>query len=121
MRGHRVEPLEVELALRQAAARHAPGVCDVAVVARPVSGKSSATTQLVAFLVGDADDPADRAGAIMAALRDVLPDYLVPSRVEWLAELPRTPSGKRADRVLATINCGRAWSRPSHPATSTRR
>ena len=103
VRGHRVEPLEVELALRKAAARHAPGVCDVAVVARPVSGKSSATTQLVAFLVGDADDPADRAGAIMAALRDVLPDYLVPSRVEWLAELPRTPSGKRADRVLATM------------------
>lgn len=103
VRGHRVEPMEVELALRQVVKRHAAGVSDVAVVARTSSGKSSASTQLVAFLVGDADDADDAEDAITAALRDVLPGYMVPSRVEWLAGLPRTPSGKRADRVLATM------------------
>lgn len=98
VRGHRIEPLDVELALGQVAARH--GIAEVAVVARP-GGESSARTQLVAFLVGAADDA--QAAAIAADLRDAVPEYMVPSRFEWLDALPRTPSGKRADAVLATM------------------
>ncbi|MDH6197317.1 amino acid adenylation domain-containing protein [Mycobacterium frederiksbergense] len=98
VRGHRIEPLDVELALGQVAARR--GVTEVAVVARP-SGESSARTQLVAFLVGPADDAL--AAGIAADLRDVVPEYMVPSRFEWLDELPHTPSGKRADAALATM------------------
>ena len=100
VRGHRVEPMEVELALRQAAAPHA-GITDVAVIARPSSDGSSSGTQLVAFLVGEADEHAER--AILASLRDVLPDYMIPARIEWLDALPRTASGKRADRELVTV------------------
>src|SRR5574337_1295876 len=100
VRGHRVEPLEVELALRQVIAPYA-GISDVAVVGRPSSGGSSAGTQLVAFLVGDADE--DVEGAIIAAMRDVVPAYMVPGRIERLDGFPRTPSGKRDDRALAAI------------------
>ena len=100
VRGHRVEPLEVELALRQAAALQA-GITDMAVIARPSADGSSSGTQLVAFLVGEADEHAER--AILASLRDVLPDYMIPARIEWLDALPRTASGKRADRELVTV------------------
>jgi thioesterase domain-containing protein/acyl carrier protein len=95
-----VEPMEVELALRQAAAPYA-GITDMAVIARSSSDGSSAGTQLVAFLVGDADEHVE--GAIFASLRDVLPDYMIPPRTEWLTALPRTASGKRADRELAAL------------------
>ncbi len=100
VRGHRVEPMEVELVLRKAAAPYA-GITEMAVIARSSSDGSSAGTQLVAFLVGDADE--DVEGAIFASLRDVLPDYMIPARTEWLAALPRTASGKRADRELAAM------------------
>jgi thioesterase domain-containing protein/acyl carrier protein len=92
--------MEVELALRQAAAAHA-GITDVAVIARPSSDGTSSGTQLVAFLVGDADD--DAAGAILSTLRDLLPDYMIPAHIEWLDALPRTASGKRADQELGTV------------------
>ncbi len=110
VRGHRVEPSEVELALSQAAA-DLP-VSDVAVVARREAGQSSATTQLVAFLVGTADDAVTR--RLRHALRDSLPDHMVPARFEWLSALPRTASGKRADRVLAALPP--TASTPSHVA-----
>jgi amino acid adenylation domain-containing protein len=98
VRGHRIEPLDVELALGHAAARR--GVAEVAVVARP-GGEYCARTQLVAFLVGPLDDAL--AAGIAAELRDAVPEYMVPSRFEWLDEMPHTPSGKRADMVLATM------------------
>lgn len=98
VRGHRVEPLDVELALSRVAADH--GVGEVAVVAR-LGDESSARTQLVAFLVGDTDDAL--ATTIAAGLRDILPEYLVPARFEWIEALPRTPSGKRADAALAAM------------------
>lgn len=104
VRGHRVETVEVELAVRQAITP-LPGVSEVAVVARRSPDESSAGTQLVAFLTGDTA-PEDRAGKereILGTVRAVLPDYMVPSRVEWLGSMPITPSGKRADRLLATM------------------
>ncbi|MGW0323861.1 amino acid adenylation domain-containing protein [Nocardia sp. NPDC003183] len=120
IRGHRVEPREVELALHRVTAE-LPGVSEVAVVAHTtVAGASSAHTVLVAFLVGS------RAGAdeaeIAAALREWLPDYMIPSRLVWLDAMPLTPSGKRADAVLAAMALPAATSagrvRPRTPAES---
>ncbi|MQY27757.1 amino acid adenylation domain-containing protein [Nocardia aurantia] len=98
IRGHRVEPMEVELALQRVTAS-LPGVTEVAVVAHHSAGDSSAHTRLVAFLVGSragVDEP-----GILAALREWLPEYMIPARVVRLDAMPLTPSGKRADAVLA--------------------
>ncbi|MEU4813018.1 amino acid adenylation domain-containing protein [Nocardia fluminea] len=119
IRGHRVEPREVELALHRVTAP-LPGVTEVAVVAHTAAAASSAHTVLVAFLVGsraDVDEP-----AITAALREWLPDYMIPGRLVWLDAMPLTPSGKRADAVLAGMalpavtSAGRV--RPRTPAES---
>jgi len=85
IRGFRVEPGEVAAVLRRL-----PGVRDAAVIAR----EDGATgVRLVAYLVGDTDDP-------RAALARVLPDYLVPAAFVPLAELPMTTAGKLDRRAL---------------------
>lgn len=100
VRGHRVEPMEVELAVGHAAAPHS-GVTEVAVVARSGSDGSSAGTQLIAYLVGRPDDGV--VTAISTAICDVLPGYLIPARFEWLDAMPHTPSGKRDDHALSAM------------------
>ncbi|MCV7228691.1 amino acid adenylation domain-containing protein [Mycolicibacterium komossense] len=100
VRGHRVEPMEAELALTRLAADY-DAVAEVAVIPRSVAGRSSAATQLVAYLVGGGDDTVP--ARLDRAMRDRLPDYLVPTRYEWIEALPRTSSGKRADAVLAAL------------------
>ncbi|WP_063274864.1 non-ribosomal peptide synthetase [Amycolatopsis keratiniphila] len=75
VRGHRVEPAEIEAAL----IAH-PAVRAVAVVARE--------EELVAYVAADSDQ------GIREWLRDRLPAYLVPTAIVTLAELPLTPSGK---------------------------
>ncbi|MEC3917916.1 non-ribosomal peptide synthetase [Nocardia sp. CDC160] len=100
IRGHRVEPMEVELALQRVTGP-LPGVTEVAVVAHDSTGGSSAHTRLVAFMVGSQAD-VDEAD-IIAALREWLPEYMIPARLVWLNALPLTPSGKRADAVLARM------------------
>ncbi|MFE6775879.1 non-ribosomal peptide synthase/polyketide synthase [Streptomyces sp. NPDC057702] len=85
VRGHRVEPGEVEAALRA----HA-WVRDAAVVATAAPAGGGA--RLVGYVVGPAD-----AGAleqVRARLADTLPDYLVPALLVPLDALPRTPNGK---------------------------
>jgi amino acid adenylation domain-containing protein len=77
--GHRVEPSEVEVALR-----HCEGVHEAAVVG--VHGPD-ARTRLVAYVVGDCGDPRH-------ALRALLPRHLIPHTVLRAGELPRVPSGK---------------------------
>ncbi|MFJ3793954.1 amino acid adenylation domain-containing protein [Kitasatospora sp. NPDC090091] len=82
VRGFRVEPGEVEGAVR----RH-PAVRDTVVVARP---DRSGALALVAYVVGD------RAGldGLSGFLGEHLPAYLVPSAVMVLDELPLTRNGK---------------------------
>jgi amino acid adenylation domain-containing protein len=87
VRGFRVEPGEIEIALR----RH-PGVSEAAVVART---EESGDRRLVAYLVGAA--PEDE---LRAHLRVSLPDYMVPSVFVRLERLPLTPSGKIDRRAL---------------------
>lgn len=94
VRGFRIETAEVETAIRRAVEVRG-GVRDVAVVAH----KRSATDSfLVAFLVAEASDI--DVGGLTEQLRNVLPEYMVPRHFELIAELPRTPSGKRDDGAL---------------------
>ncbi|WP_409465134.1 non-ribosomal peptide synthetase [Amycolatopsis sp. GA6-003] len=82
VRGHRIEPAEVEAACR----RH-PGVQDVVVTARD--------GRLVAYLVG-AVDPL----SVRSALRAALPGYLVPDSFAVLPALPLNSHGKVDHRAL---------------------
>ncbi len=81
LRGHRIEPAEVEHAINQ----H-ESVRTSAVV--------STGTSLVAFVTGDV-----RPAELRAHLRNVLPAHLVPS-IERTEELPSTPNGKLDRRAL---------------------
>jgi len=96
VRGYRIEPAEVEGALRRLGAREA-------VVSSDLAG-----TQLVALVTGV---PATNPQALRAALADVLPPYVVPDRIHVLAALDRTSSGK-IDRAAAVqrIHSGRLES-----------
>lgn len=100
VRGFRVEPAEVELAITGHPDRF-PGIRDAAVVARRRAGTDSF---LAAFLVAD-----DTAAAttdleqVRAGLRRTLPEHMVPSHLQWLPSLPLTPSGKRDDAALRRV------------------
>jgi amino acid adenylation domain-containing protein len=88
LRGFRIEPGEVEAAL---AAQ--PGVA-TAVVVRHQAGDGDA--RLVGYVVAtDAAAPeTPRTAAVLAGLRGLLPDYMVPATLVWLPALPRTANGK---------------------------
>jgi amino acid adenylation domain-containing protein len=94
VRGFRIEPGEVEHSITGLAARY-PGIRDAAVVASTSHGGE---TFLAAFLVGAPETVTS--GEILRELRSLLPGYMVPSHVEWLDSMPRTPSGKRDDEAL---------------------
>ncbi|MGW4061459.1 non-ribosomal peptide synthase/polyketide synthase [Amycolatopsis sp. NPDC004747] len=87
IRGFRVEPGEVEAALTRL-----PEVAAAVVVAtRPEDGHA----RLVAYVVSSAD-PAQ----LRAALKETLPDYLVPSVFVPIEAVPLTPQGKVDRRAL---------------------
>lgn len=91
IRGFRIEPGEIEAALRAKTA-----VSDCAVVAwhgEPREDPRSGEGQLVAFIV----QPAGRsleAGTLRAALKDRLPEYMIPSAFVAVDEIPLTVNGK---------------------------
>ncbi len=84
IRGFRIELGEIEAAL---VAR--PGVARAAVKVIEQAGNKS----LCAYLV-PADGHHKDAKAVMDALRQSLPDYMVPSRHVWIDEIPITANGK---------------------------
>ncbi|MFD7550916.1 amino acid adenylation domain-containing protein [Streptomyces sp. NPDC059816] len=106
IRGHRVEPAEVEAVLTRR-----PGVAQAVVVARE-SRAAGGGRYLAAYVVpgeprtlprpgspDPAGDPADLNGEVTAsALRTyaagALPDYMVPAAVLVMDRLPLTPNGK---------------------------
>ncbi|MFI7236068.1 amino acid adenylation domain-containing protein [Streptomyces cyaneofuscatus] len=94
VRGFRVEPAEVELAVT-GLAHGRPGLRDAAVVARE---RADGETFLAAFLLGEGTDE-DLSG-VREGLRAVLPAHMVPSHLQWVSQWPLTPSGKRDDAAL---------------------
>ncbi|MCG3755090.1 non-ribosomal peptide synthetase [Amycolatopsis sp. Poz14] len=82
VRGHRVEPGEVEAVLRAD-----PRIRDAAVQPTPSADGWELTAYVVAEVALSIAD-------VRKGLSGVLPDYLVPSGFVLLPELPRTPAGK---------------------------
>ncbi|MFI0977437.1 amino acid adenylation domain-containing protein [Streptomyces sp. NPDC021093] len=105
VRGFRVEPAEVELAITALVSDH-PGIREAAVVARRRDGNDAF---LAAFLVGD-PERADLT-RLREQLRSTLPEFMTPSHIEWLDALPWTPSGKRDDAALRRVPLTAAASR----------
>lgn len=90
--GHRIEPGEIEVTLRQC-----PGVRQTAVAARPLP---SGGKQLVGYVVAEPGDFS--ADEIKRFLGDRLPDNLVPAQIVRLDALPLTPNGKVDRAALPT-------------------
>ncbi|MGW2277290.1 non-ribosomal peptide synthetase/MFS transporter [Streptomyces sp. NPDC001770] len=92
LRGLRIEPGEIESALRAL-----PAVTEAAVVVRE---DSPGDKRLAAYLVTE-DGPDDLdAQALRTRLKLVLPDYMVPVSFTALPALPLTPNGKLDRRAL---------------------
>jgi len=82
--GYRVSPTEIE------EAAYSTGLVGDAVALGVEDPALGQRIVLVATSIG----PDLGSGALIAALRQVLPLYMVPSRVEIRADLPRSPNGK---------------------------
>ena len=93
IRGYRVELGEVESALRTV-----PGVRH-AVAA--VVGASA--PKLVAAIAGDPSEVGDVSGAVIGAVADLLPSYMVPTRTVFFERFPLTSNGKLDRRAVAAL------------------
>ncbi|HEX8275245.1 MAG TPA: non-ribosomal peptide synthase/polyketide synthase [Longimicrobiaceae bacterium] len=91
VRGFRIEPGEIETALRSA-----PGVRDAVVVVRE---DTPGNRRLVAY-VAAAPGPRPSVADLRAWLRDAVPEHMVPSAFLVLESLPMTPNGKLDRRAL---------------------
>ena len=85
IRGHRIEPAEVEAALLQL-----PQVSGAVVV---VHGERSETRKLTAYVVPSTDGRITVTD-LRRELRRMLPGYMLPSAIVMLTALPVTPNGK---------------------------
>ncbi|HSS49829.1 MAG TPA: thioesterase domain-containing protein, partial [Thermoanaerobaculia bacterium] len=90
VRGYRIELGEIEAALSAL-----PGVREAVAVAK--------SDRLVAYVTGEADT-----AALRQALRDKLPDFMLPSAIVALPALPLTPSGKVDRKALPEPDSGPA-------------
>lgn len=93
IRGHRVELMEVENAMRRAA-----GTDTVAAVPWPL-GEDGLALGLVGFVAGAQTTAAE----IVAACRDALPDYMVPSQICRAADWPLNANGKTDYNILTGL------------------
>ncbi|MDC9622013.1 amino acid adenylation domain-containing protein [Xenorhabdus sp. XENO-7] len=93
IRGFRIEPSEVEAAINAL-----EGVKVSAVIGKEMS---AGNRQLVAFIAGG--NTLDQS-KILVQLREHLPDYMIPSELVILNDLPTTPSGKIDRKALHHID-----------------
>ena len=107
--GQRVEPAEIQNALRRV-----PGVSDAAVAV----GRDGERANLIAFVVArDREDTAlvDRA---RNAIRASLPRHMQPSRLLLVEQLPLLPGGKVDRQELLKIEAATPRERPSNKAAA---
>ena len=105
LRGLRIELGEIAAVLREQ-----PGVGSAAVVVR---GATPAEQRLVAYLTGEAPDPAE----LRAALKRRLPEYMVPSAFVTLDALPLSANGKLDTAALPAPSSGVAPAQRRPPVT----
>lgn len=110
IRGHRIEPGEIEFQL----SRH-PAVRQVTVVPR----QSRLTKQLVAFLVL-APESGQAPVAWRSFLAERLPSYMIPDLFVVASELPLNPNGKVDRKRLAALDLGEKTEEadPGRPLTA---
>jgi amino acid adenylation domain-containing protein len=84
LRGYRIELGEIEALMRECA-----GIADAVTVLR----EDGADKRLVGYLTYDGAEPPMPA-EVRGRLREALPEYMVPSALVFLKELPRLPNGK---------------------------
>ena len=96
LRGHRVEPAEIEAVLLER-----PEIGE-AVVAAQEQAHDDEARSLVAYLVPSAECVVD-ADRVRSDLRARLPEHMVPAAFVVLDKLPRTPSGKYDRRRLPRV------------------
>ena len=92
LHGHRIELGEVEHALRTV-----PGVRQA--VAVPAGNRGR---MLAAAITGDPGRLVDT-GAVVTAVAELVPSYLVPARIVVLDALPLTPNGKLDRRAVTAL------------------
>ncbi|MFC9930075.1 non-ribosomal peptide synthase/polyketide synthase [Streptomyces sp. NPDC127190] len=114
VRGHRIEPGEIEAALLDL-----PAIAAAAVVAVP---DAHGHTRLAAYVVPAPGAARPAPADLRAALRRTLPDALVPSSFTALDALPLTTSGKLDRRALPapdTAEGDREFTAPRTPDEET--
>jgi amino acid adenylation domain-containing protein len=110
MRGFRIEPGEIETALRACA-----GVSDAVVVAR---NDDNGEKQLVAYVVVDAPNE-PQSDAIRQQVRGILPAFMVPHAIVPLSKFPLKPNGKIDRGALpAFVQSSAAEAKAPAPARS---
>jgi len=110
IRGHRIEPGEIEAALLQhAAVKEAV----VVTLAGPTGGQG-----LVGYVVGAPGAACDAHG-LREHLRQWLPEYMIPGRFVVLTELPRMASGKVDCRALPEPSDAQSAVEKVAPRTTT--
>jgi amino acid adenylation domain-containing protein len=112
VRGFRIEPGEIEAALR----RH-PGVAAAAVVMSRAAGEG----RLVAFVVPAHPQDPPAAASLRQHLQGLVPDPMLPAGFAFLAELPLTPNGKldRAALASAPVHAALPDAPRAAPRTAT--
>jgi crotonobetaine/carnitine-CoA ligase len=103
-RGENLSPAEVEEAL----ATH-PSVAEVAVVGVPSDLTEEEVKAFVVLASGAVADPA----GLHAWAADRLTRYKVPRYIEFVAELPHTPTGRVAKHQLDTDRTPEEWDKES--------
>jgi acyl-coenzyme A synthetase/AMP-(fatty) acid ligase/acyl carrier protein len=109
LRGHRVEPGEVEAVLGE----H-PAVRAAAVIARE---DAPGEKRLVAYLVPE--DPAPTMSELRRFLKERLPDFMVPAGFVLLESLPISPNGKLDRRALPAPDAGASGPEDDYVAPRT--
>ncbi|MDF5919969.1 phosphopantetheine-binding protein [Pseudomonas aeruginosa] len=105
MRGHRIELGEIEAALSAL-----PGV------ARAVAVTIGKPVALAAAFVPTDPTTQPRTDELLAALRQLLPDYMVPTHLQAIDTLPLSGNGRSIDRPS-----WRCWlPKPRHERPTTR-